>query len=99
MINLLIPYQTKHSYAMSVGSQFMHPPGRGIMLSKNGHFKVDGYTDANWAGNIIDRQSTSGYFTFVESSLVTCCQQEAKGALSSAEAEYRGMAKEVCELL
>jgi hypothetical protein len=26
---------------------------------------IEAYTDANWAGSIIDRQSTSGYCTFV----------------------------------
>ena len=40
-------------------------PGRGIMFSKNGHCRIEGYTDADWAGNIIDRLSTLGYFTFV----------------------------------
>jgi hypothetical protein len=27
--------------------------------------KVDGYIDVDWAGNITDRKSTSGYFAFV----------------------------------
>uniref|UniRef100_A0A2N9I8R7 Integrase catalytic domain-containing protein n=1 Tax=Fagus sylvatica TaxID=28930 RepID=A0A2N9I8R7_FAGSY len=39
-------------------------PGKGLMFSKNNHLNVDGYTDADWAGNISDRKSTSGYFTF-----------------------------------
>jgi hypothetical protein len=46
-------------------------PGKGLMFSKNGHLKVEGYTDADWAGNISDRKSTSGYFMFVGGNLVT----------------------------
>ena len=40
-------------------------PGRDIMFSKNGHCRIEGYTDADWAGNITNRRSTSRYFTFV----------------------------------
>jgi len=46
-------------------------PGRGLLFSKNGHLEVEGYTDADWAGNISDRKSTSGYFTFIGGNLVT----------------------------
>ena len=46
-------------------------PGKGLMVSKNNHLKVEGYTDADWAGNISDRKSTSGYFMFVGGNLVT----------------------------
>jgi len=75
-------------------------PGRGLMLSKNDHLKVEGYTDADWAGNVFDRKSTSGYFTFVGGNLVTWRSKKQKVvALSSAEAEFRGMAKGLCELL
>ncbi|KAL6319103.1 hypothetical protein AAG906_001576 [Vitis piasezkii] len=45
--------------------------GKGLMFSKNGHLNVVGYTDAHWVGNITDRKSTSGYFTFVGGNLVT----------------------------
>lgn len=75
-------------------------PGKGIMFSKNNHLRIDGYTDADWAGNVSDRKSTSGYFTFVGGNLVTWRSKKQKVvALSSAEAEFRGMAKGLCELL
>jgi hypothetical protein len=61
---------------------------------------VEGYTDADWAGSILDRKSTSGYFTFVGGNLVTWRSKKQKVvARSSAEAEFRGMAKGLCELL
>jgi outer membrane protein OmpA-like peptidoglycan-associated protein len=40
-------------------------PGKGILFSNHGNLKVEGYTDADWAGSKNDRRSTSGYFTFV----------------------------------
>ena len=61
---------------------------------------VNGYTNADWAGNIMDRKSTSGYFTFVGGNLVTWKSKKQKVvALSSVEAEFQGMVKGICELL
>ncbi|CAL8164293.1 unnamed protein product [Prunus armeniaca] len=48
-----------------------YAPGKGLMFSKHGHLNINGYSDANWVGNVIDRKSTSGYFTFVGCNLVT----------------------------
>ncbi|CAL8150679.1 unnamed protein product [Prunus armeniaca] len=39
--------------------------GKELMFSKYDHTNVEGYTDADWAGLVTDRRSTSGYFTFV----------------------------------
>jgi hypothetical protein len=75
-------------------------PGKGLMFSKNSHLEISGYTDADWAGSISDRKSTSGYFMFVGGNLVTWRSKKQKVvALSSAEAEFRGMAKGLFELL
>ena len=75
-------------------------PGKGLMFSKNNHLDIEGYTDVDWAGNISDRKSTSGYFTFIGENLVTWRSKKQKVvALSSAEAEFRGMVKGICELL
>ncbi|XP_043694033.1 uncharacterized mitochondrial protein AtMg00810-like [Telopea speciosissima] len=40
-------------------------PRRGILMGRNGDTKVVGYASANWAGNPIDRRSTTGFCTFV----------------------------------
>jgi hypothetical protein len=75
-------------------------PGKGLMFSRNGHLNVKEYTDADGARNISDRKSTSGYFMFVGGNLVTWRSKKHNVvALSSAEAEFRGMAKGLCELL
>jgi hypothetical protein len=75
-------------------------PGRGLMFSRHGHLDIEGHTDADWAGSVTDRRSTSGYFTFVGGNLVSWrSKKQNVVSRSSAEAEYRGMAHEVCELL
>jgi len=46
-------------------------PKKGILFTNHGNLKVEGYTDADWAGSKDDKRSTSEYFTFVEGNLVT----------------------------
>ena len=76
-------------------------PGKGILFTKNIDCQsVEAYTDADWAGAVDDRRSTSGYFTFVGGNLVTWrSKKQNVVARSSAEAEFRGMALGVCEVL
>ena len=64
-------------------------PGRGISFRKNQHMNITGYCDADWAGCVVDRRSTAGYFTFVGGNLVTWkSKKQNVVALSSAEAEF-----------
>jgi len=66
----------------------------GILFQPNKHLKIQAYTDADWAGDQQDRRSTSGYFTLVGGNLVTWRSKKQKVvALSSAEAEFRGIAR------
>ena len=75
-------------------------PGKGLCFRKNGHTSVEAYTDADWAGSIIDRKSTTGYCSFVGGNLVTWrSKKQSVVARSSAEAEFKAMAQGVCELL
>lgn len=70
------------------------------MFSKNRHLKVDGYTDTDWVRIVIDKRCTSMYFMFLGGNLVTWQSKKQKAvALSSAEAEYKGMVNGLCELL
>ncbi|BBN70430.1 Seven transmembrane MLO family protein [Prunus dulcis] len=74
--------------------------GRGIIMKNNGHTQIMAYTDADWAGNAIDRKSTTGYCTFVGGNIVTWKSKKQNViARSSAEAEYRAMASTACELI
>ncbi|XP_073109385.1 uncharacterized protein [Elaeis guineensis] len=75
-------------------------PGHGLLFSQHNTFLVEGFTDADWAGSLDDRQSTSGYCTYVGDNLVTWrSKKQSVVARSSAEAEYRVMALGICELL
>ncbi|XP_004301569.1 PREDICTED: uncharacterized mitochondrial protein AtMg00810-like [Fragaria vesca subsp. vesca] len=44
---------------------------RGIVMRNNDDFKMEGYSDSDWAGNVIDRKFTTGYCTFIGGNLVT----------------------------
>ncbi|KAF5472406.1 hypothetical protein F2P56_009126 [Juglans regia] len=75
-------------------------PGNGILFKKGGNLNIEGYTNVDWAGSIEDRRSTSGYFTLVGGNLVTWrSKKQEVVATSSTKAEYREMAKAICELL
>ena len=46
-------------------------PRKGILFTKGDSLDINGYTDADCAGSIQDRRSTSGYFMFVGGKLAT----------------------------
>ncbi|RVW90647.1 Retrovirus-related Pol polyprotein from transposon RE1 [Vitis vinifera] len=73
-------------------------PGKGLFFRKTENRDTEVYSDADWAGNIIDRRSTSGYYSFVWGNLVTWrSKKQSVVARSSAEAEYRALAQGICE--
>lgn len=75
-------------------------PGKGLLFRKNEFLGVEVYTDADWAGSVTDRRSTSGYCTFVGGNLVTWrSKKQSVVARSSAEAEFRAVALGICEIL
>nr|GFA12633.1 putative ribonuclease H-like domain-containing protein [Tanacetum cinerariifolium] len=66
----------------------------------NGYLETQVYIDADWAGDKGNRRSTSGYFTLVGENLVTWRSKKQKVvALSSAEAEFQGIARGLAEAL
>lgn len=46
-------------------------PNRGILFERNGSVGLEAYTDADYAGSIMDRRTTIGYCTFLGGNLVT----------------------------
>jgi hypothetical protein len=75
-------------------------PGKGLLYTHHGNLQVECYTDADWAGSLDDRRSTSGYCTFVGGNLVSWrSKKQTVVARSTAEAEFRSMAHGVCEVL
>ncbi|KAK3041993.1 hypothetical protein RJ639_002301 [Escallonia herrerae] len=73
-------------------------PGRGLFFKKGVSRSVEIFSDADWAGSLSDRRSTSGYCTYIWGNLVTWrSKKQSVVARSSAEAEFRAMAHGICE--
>ncbi|RVW60619.1 Copia protein [Vitis vinifera] len=73
-------------------------PSRGLYFKKTSSREVEVFTDADWAGSLTDRRSTTGYCSYVWGNLVTWrSKKQSVVARSSAEAEFRAMAHGICE--
>ncbi|RVW22233.1 Retrovirus-related Pol polyprotein from transposon TNT 1-94 [Vitis vinifera] len=85
------PGEQHMNAVMRILRYLKNAPGKGILFAKNvNHQSIEVYTDADWAGTVDDRRSTSGYFTFVGGNLVTWkSKKQNVVARSSAEAEFR----------
>ena len=61
----------------------------GLMFKSNNEGELVGFSDADWAGDLNDRKSTSGYVFLVSGSSVSWrSKKQSCVALSTAEAEY-----------
>ncbi|RVX16840.1 Retrovirus-related Pol polyprotein from transposon RE1 [Vitis vinifera] len=45
-------------------------PEKGILFKKNNTLALEAYTDADYAGSLVDRRSTTGYCTFLGGNLI-----------------------------
>ena len=73
-------------------------PGKGLFFGKTASRAIEVYTDADWAGSVTDRRSTSGYCSFIWGNLVTWrSKKQSVVARSSAEAEFRALSHGICE--
>ncbi|RVW37975.1 Retrovirus-related Pol polyprotein from transposon TNT 1-94 [Vitis vinifera] len=70
----------------------------GLFFQRTTKKEIEIFSDADWAGSVTDRRSTSGYCSFVWGNLVTWrSKKQSVVARSSAEAEFRAMAQGICE--
>lgn len=61
----------------------------GLMFTKTENLKLEGFVDADWAADIVDRKSFTGFCFKLSDSLVSWeCKKQGSVALSSTEAEY-----------
>jgi len=66
-----------------------HTPDLALWYPKGCNFDLVGYADANYAGFLVDRKSTSGMTHFLEPCLVSwATKKQHSVAMSTAEAEY-----------
>ena len=72
----------------------------GLLYKKGGVFQLQGYTDADWAGDAIDRRSTSGFMFHLGSATISwSSKNQPTVSLSSTEAEYRVATVATCEAI
>ena len=70
----------------------------GILYSQKGSGECVGYSDADWAGDINDRKSTSGYVFQISGGAITWkSKKQGCVALSTSEAEYIALSSAVQE--
>lgn len=72
----------------------------GLHFSTNSTLELMAYSDADWAGNPLNRRSTTGYYFFLGNSLISWrSKKQTIVARSSTEAEYQALADTTSELL
>lgn len=65
-----------------------------------GPLTLTAFADADWAGDPVDRRSTTGFGVFMGHNLVSwCAKKQHTVARSSTEAEYRAMAQTASDLV
>ncbi|GAU26014.1 hypothetical protein TSUD_64020 [Trifolium subterraneum] len=93
-VGLCARFQTspKESHLIAVKRIFRYlvgTPDIGLWYKKGSHFDLQAYCDADYAGDKIERKSTSGACQFFGEALVSwCCTKQNTIALSTTEAEY-----------
>lgn len=71
----------------------------GLLYQQHTPFLLTGFVDADWAGDLNDRRSTTGYcFNMGSTAISWCSKKQSTVALSSCEAEYvaASMATQEC---
>ena len=72
----------------------------GISLQPSTDLSLTCYTDADWAGCLDDRKSTSGHYCFLSPNLISwSCTKQKVVSRSSAEFEYKGLVNAALELI
>ena len=72
--------------------------GKGLYFRKGTNKEIEIYSDADWAGFVMDRRLTSGYCTYIWGNSVTWRnKKQIVVARSRAEAKFRVVAHAICE--
>ncbi|XP_061338507.1 secreted RxLR effector protein 161-like [Gastrolobium bilobum] len=73
---------------------------QGLHYSKSDKYKLTGYSDSDWCGDVDDRKSTAGYVFFMGNTAFTwVSKKEPIVTLSTCEAEYVAASWCVCHVI
>jgi len=93
------PTVSHYKAACRVIRYLKHNPGLGLFFPRQPELQIIGYVDADWAGCIDSRRSTTDFCFFLGSSLISWrAKKQATVSRSSSEAEYRALPTGTCEL-
>jgi hypothetical protein len=74
--------------------------GLGILIRRSSSLLLSAFSDVDWAGNVDDKRSTSGFTIFLGPNLITwCARKQATVSQSSTEAEYKALANATTEVI
>jgi hypothetical protein len=72
----------------------------GLLLKKSSSTLLSIFTEANWAGCVDDRTSTSGFAVFFGPNLISwSARKQPTVSRSSTEAEYKALANGTAEVI
>ena len=72
----------------------------GLFYSRTEDYKLLGYSDSDWCGDVDDRNSTSGYMFFMgETAFTWYSKKQPVVSLSTCEAEYVAASYCVCHAI
>lgn len=94
-------YNLEHwSYAKRVLRYLKKTKDYALVYTKNGNSKLEGYADADWGSNIIDRKSFTGIcFTLSGAAISWASKKQKTVALSSTEAECMSLTEACREVI
>ncbi|KAK2450734.1 putative mitochondrial protein [Trifolium repens] len=94
------PTNVHYQAACRVIRYLKNSPGKGLFFPRQCDIQILGFSDADWAGCIETRRSTSGYCFFLGNSLISWkAKKQITVSRSSSEAEYRALSTATCELI
>ncbi|XP_026443007.1 uncharacterized protein LOC113342801, partial [Papaver somniferum] len=94
------PRSTHYAAVLRVLRYIIGTLYQGVTFSSTSDLCLRAYSDSDWAGDITDRRSTTGYCIFLGSSLISWrSKKQNVVSRSSAEAEYRALAHSTSEIV